>query len=117
MKFMAVLLEDRALPLSLFLYQAKCTLLYCAVNSSPCRGPTALINFYLIWCPVQWNDSVYNNLNFLLDYILAYEIDTGKDEDWQQKREEKRREFEANLEKAHLELEAEGIEVRKNQWR
>lgn len=54
-------------------------------------------------------------MNFLLDYILAYEIDTGKDEDWQQKREEKRSEFEANLVKAHLELEAEGIEVRKSQ--
>ncbi|KAK2563653.1 Anoctamin-5 [Acropora cervicornis] len=49
-----------------------------------------------------------------IDYILAYEIDTGKDEDWQQKREEKRSEFEANLEKAHLELEAEGIELSSN---
>ena len=47
----------------------------------------------------------------LLDYILAYEIDPNKDHEWQQKREEKRREFEANLEKAKLELEAEGIEV------
>lgn len=49
-----------------------------------------------------------------IDYILAYEIDTGKDEDWQQKREEKRSEFEANLVKAHLELEAEGIELSSN---
>ena len=48
----------------------------------------------------------------LSDYILAYEISTSKDEDWQQKREEKRSEFEANLEKAHLELEVEGIEVK-----
>lgn len=47
----------------------------------------------------------------LLDYILAYEIDANKDQDWQEKREEKRREFEANLEKAKLELEMEGIEV------
>ena len=46
-----------------------------------------------------------------VDYILAYEIDAAKDQEWQQKREEKRREFEANLEKANLELEAEGIEV------
>lgn len=47
----------------------------------------------------------------LVDYILAYEIDASKDEDWQHKRDEKRREFEANLEEADLELEAEGIEV------
>ena len=46
------------------------------------------------------------------DYILAYEIEFDKDAEWQQKREEKRREFEGNLEKANLELEAEGIEVR-----
>lgn len=49
---------------------------------------------------------------FFTDYILAYEVDNDKDAEWQQKREEKRREFEANLEKANLELEAEGIEVR-----
>ena len=48
---------------------------------------------------------------FFVDYILAYEINTDKDSEWQEKREEKRREFEANLEKAKLELEAEGIEV------
>lgn len=46
-----------------------------------------------------------------LDYILAYEIDTTKDREWQQKREEKRIAFEANLERENLELEAEGIEV------
>lgn len=49
---------------------------------------------------------------FFTDYILAYEVDNDKDAEWQRKREEKRREFEANLEKANLELEAEGIEVR-----
>ena len=47
----------------------------------------------------------------MLDYILAYEIDTTKDREWQQKREEKRITFEANLERENLELEAEGIEV------
>ena len=46
-----------------------------------------------------------------IDYILAYEIDTTKDGEWQQKREEKRITFEQNLERANLELEAEGIEV------
>jgi len=55
----------------------------------------------------------YNWLLFFIDYILAYEINTDKDSEWQEKREEKRREFEANLEKAKLELEAEGIEVHK----
>ena len=54
---------------------------------------------------------VRNIYQSLVDYILAYEIEVSKDEDWQHKRDEKRREFEANLEKADLELEAEGIEV------
>ena len=47
----------------------------------------------------------------IVHYILAYEIDTTKDREWQQKREEKRLEFEANLERENLELEAGGIEV------
>ncbi|XP_020601882.1 anoctamin-4-like isoform X1 [Orbicella faveolata] len=49
-----------------------------------------------------------------IDYILAYEIDTTKDREWQQKREEKRIAFEANLERENLELEAEGIETSSN---
>ncbi|XP_022783633.1 uncharacterized protein LOC111324353 [Stylophora pistillata] len=49
-----------------------------------------------------------------VDYILAYEIDTTKDREWQQKREEKRLTFEQNLERANLILEAEGIETSSN---
>ncbi|XP_067035290.1 anoctamin-5-like isoform X1 [Acropora muricata] len=75
-----------------------------------------------LWSPRHRGIQKQNNSNTLffrdgkrrIDYILAYEIDTGKDEDWQQKREEKRSEFEANLVKAHLELEAEGIELSSN---
>ncbi|XP_073240805.1 anoctamin-5-like [Porites lutea] len=69
--------------------------------------------------PELRHDSESNTLFFKdgkrrIDYILAYEVDYDKDAEWQQKREEKRREFEANLEKANLELEAEGIETSSN---
>ena len=60
---------------------------------------------------VFWKQITLFHIYLCIDYILAYEIDTTKDREWQQKREEKRITFEQNLERANLELEAEGIEV------
>ena len=60
---------------------------------------------------VFWKKITLFHIYLCIDYILAYEIDTTKDREWQQKREEKRITFEQNLERANLELEAEGIEV------
>ena len=50
-------------------------------------------------------------LQNLLDYILAYQEQVDKPREWQEKRADKRKKFQENLEAQGLELEQEDFEV------
>ena len=46
-----------------------------------------------------------------IDYILAYQEHPDKEDEWQEKRKDKREHFERNLKEQGLELEQEDFEV------